>query len=125
MKELIDNLLKLQALQFDKPAVEDVAAQIASLRAQIPAQVLGHYDRLAIRGKKGVAAVRNQVCTGCHMQVPLAVTITLMHGDDIRICDCCGRYLYLAAPVVETPKVVKRPRKPAAAKKPAPALLTT
>jgi len=27
--------------------------------------------RLMARGKKGLAAVRNQVCTGCHMRVPV------------------------------------------------------
>jgi predicted nucleic acid-binding Zn-ribbon protein len=114
IKELIDNLLKLQALQFDETADADLGNRIEKLRAKIPAQVLGHYDRLAARGKKGVAAVRNQVCTGCHVQVPLGVTVTLMHGDDIQICENCGRYLYLA-PAVETktvpaPKAEKAPK---------------
>jgi predicted nucleic acid-binding Zn-ribbon protein len=111
MKELIDNLLKLQALVSDLPAGGSKDDQIAKLRAKIPAPVLAHYDRLVSRGKKGVAAVRNQVCTGCHMQVPLAVTMTLMHGDDIRICESCGRYLYLAPVVEPAPAAAPEPKR--------------
>ncbi len=121
MKELIDNLLKLQALALDKPTNTGSDDRIEKLRTQIPAPILAHYDRLVARGKKGVASVRNQVCTGCHMQVPLGVTMTLMHNADIQICESCGRYLYLAQPVAaepaETLKVVrpaKKLRKPKA-----------
>ena len=98
MKKLIENLLKLQTLEFDEAAGAKREGRIAEVRAQIPAQILGHYDRLVARGKKGLASVRNEVCTGCHMHVPRAVILTLMHGDDIQLCDCCGRYLYLPEP---------------------------
>ncbi len=64
----------------------------------MPAQILGHYDRLVARGKKGVAVVRNQVCTGCHMRLPIGTINTLMQGNDIQLCDTCGRYLYLPDP---------------------------
>ena len=105
MKELIENLLKLQTLEFNETADARTAGRIAELR-----------------GKKGVAAVRNQICTGCHMQVPLAVVMTLMHGDDIRICENCGRYLHLPE-VTETEKA-KRGKKPAGAGKQKPELQT-
>jgi predicted nucleic acid-binding Zn-ribbon protein len=119
MKELINNLLKLQTLQFDETVAES-DRRIEALRAKIPAPMLVHYDRLAVRGKKGVAAVRNQVCTGCHVQVPRAVVVTLMHGDDIRICESCGRYLYLPEPT--EPNKNKRAKKPASAGEPKPEL---
>ncbi|HWW01264.1 MAG TPA: C4-type zinc ribbon domain-containing protein [Candidatus Acidoferrum sp.] len=95
MNDLLPNLLKLQALDFDEPASKNVDARKAELRALIPAQILGHYDRLVVRGKKGVAVVRNQVCTGCHMRLPIGTINTLMQGQDIQLCDTCGRYLYL------------------------------
>src|ERR1035438_6076474 len=122
MKELIENLLKLQTLEFNETAEAKTAGRIAELRGKIPAPILVHYDRLAESGKKGVAAVRHQVCTGCHMQVPLAVVMTLMHGDDIRICENCGRYLYL--PEVTETKKAKREKKPAGAGKQKPELQT-
>jgi len=95
MNELIQNLLKLQALQFGDLTPKDVESLINVLRAKIPPPILGHFDRLTCRGKRGVAVVRNQVCTGCHMRLPIGVITTLMRGEDIQVCDSCGRYLYL------------------------------
>lgn len=123
MNELMQNLLKLQALEFDKPAERDPDKRIAELRAKIPAPILGHYDRLKARGKKGTAAIRNQVCTGCHVQVPRGTVLTLMHDDDIQICENCGRYLYLAEPAESAPPAAapekSKPRKKRAAPAPA------
>lgn len=98
MNDLLTSLLKLQALEFDETPEKNSEAQIAELRARVPAQILGHYERLVARGKKGVAVVRNQVCTGCHMRLPIGTINTLMQGNDIQLCDTCGRYLYLPDP---------------------------
>ena len=98
MNELLANLLKLQAVEFDEFPGKVTDAQLAELRGKIPAQILGHYDRLVARGKKGIAVVRNQVCTGCHMRLPIGTINTLMQGNDIQLCDTCGRYLYLPDP---------------------------
>ena len=116
MRQLMENLFKLQTLEFDVAARGRNTATIAELRGRIPAPVLEHYDRMRARGKKGVAAVRHQVCTGCHMSVPLAAVMTIKHGHDLQLCDTCGRYLYLPADD-ETPPppatVAKRtPRRP-------------
>lgn len=102
-KSLLDSLLKLQALEFeganlDGDQEKEMDRKIASLRLQIPLPILNHYDRLGARGKKGVAAVRRQTCTGCHVQVTKAVVINLIHGQDIQVCENCGRYLYLPEP---------------------------
>jgi hypothetical protein len=101
MKELLQNLIQLQSLEFGGDEKEKGGAVLAELRAKIPSQILAHYDRLVARGKKGVAAVRGQVCSGCHMQVPLGVVMTIKRGQDIQLCESCGRYLYLP-PAVET-----------------------
>jgi len=101
MKALLQNLIQLQTLESSGVKDKNVEASLAELRAKIPSQILAHYDRLVARGKKGLAAVRGQVCSGCHMQVPLGVVMTLKRGEDIQICESCGRYLYLP-PTVET-----------------------
>jgi len=129
MKELFRNLLKLQELQFDDAGGGSAEAEMTQLRRKIPLPILEHYDRLAVRGKKGVAIVRNQVCTGCHMRIPIGAINTLMHGEDIQMCETCGRYLYLppetpvqpveAAPApakAVPPKLAAKPRKPRAKK---------
>jgi predicted nucleic acid-binding Zn-ribbon protein len=116
MKELFRNLLKLQELQFDGAGDSTAEAAIAQLRKKIPLPILEHYDRLAVRGKKGVAIVRNQVCTGCHMRIPIGAINTLMHGEDIQMCETCGRYLYLPP---ETPVQPVEAAAPASAPAPA------
>ena len=106
-KQLMERLLKLQDLEFDETDLGDAAEKqrekkIEALRLQIPLPVLNHYDRLRVRGKKGVAGVRHQTCTGCHVQVTRAMVISLMHADDLHPCENCGRYLYLLPePAVE------------------------
>ena len=120
MNATIQNLLKLQSIEFgDQKGSEKV---IGELRASIPEPILGHYDRLRARDKKGVAVVRNQVCTGCHMRLPIGVIMILMQDRDIQLCDSCGRYLYLepqaaepAEPVAPVKPVKKRKAKAVAA----------
>jgi len=116
MNDLLANLLKLQAFEFNETAEKASEAQIAELKAKIPQPILGHYERLVARGKKGVALVRNQVCTGCHMRLPIGTINTLMQGQDVQLCDSCGRYLCLPAEapvsVTETaPEPVAKPAK--------------
>src|SRR5512135_1655566 len=127
MNDLLQNLLKLQALEFNETKETDPAARIEELRKSIPLPILGHFDRLVARGKKGVAIVRNQVCTGCHMRLPIGTINTLLQRQDIQLCDSCGRYLYIPeqteAPVAEpapaAPPKPKRKRKAALATTPA------
>jgi predicted nucleic acid-binding Zn-ribbon protein len=115
MNATIQNLLKLQSIEFgDEKGGEK---QIADLRALIPEPILGHYNRLRARDKKGVAHVRNQVCGGCHMRLPIGVITTLMQDRDIQLCDSCGRYLYLdLQAVAEAPVPVEKPVKKRKAK---------
>ena len=112
MSELMQNLAKLQSLEFGELKEKNAEAVKAELRSKIPLPVLAHYDRLVVRGKKGVALVRDQVCTCCHMRLPMAVVMTLLHRRDVQLCDNCGRYLYLADNIVPTsePVIVTRPK---------------
>ena len=118
MHAVMETLVRLQNLEVG-PNAESSAAKAAAekLRAQVPAQILGHYLRLCARGKKGLALVRNQVCAECHVSVPLGTVVTVMKGVDIQLCGNCGRYLYVepegAAPEpVRTVPKPKRGRKP-------------
>jgi predicted nucleic acid-binding Zn-ribbon protein len=117
MIDYLTSLLELQALDFHETTKKDVESHRAELRAKIPQPILAHYDRLVARGKKGVALVRNQVCTGCHMRLPIGTINTLMQNQDIQLCDTCGRYLHLAEtpanPAVEAAPAPKPEAKPA------------
>jgi predicted nucleic acid-binding Zn-ribbon protein len=119
MNSTIQNLLKLQTIEFGNEKASE--KQTAELRATIPEPILGHYDRLRVRDKKGVAIVRNQVCGACHMRIPIGVITVLMQDRDIQLCDSCGRYLYLepqsasVEPVAPVKPVKKRKAKAVAA----------
>jgi predicted nucleic acid-binding Zn-ribbon protein len=97
MKEIMKYLFELQTLEFETTIHPDTEDRIAELRAKIPAPILAHYDRLGDQGKKGVAVLRNQTCSGCHMRVPVAVVLEVKHAQDVCLCDNCRRYLYLPA----------------------------
>jgi predicted nucleic acid-binding Zn-ribbon protein len=116
MSDILTDLLKLQALDFHERNEKNADSLKAELRTNIPQPILAHYDRLVVRGKKGVAVVRNQVCTGCHMRLPIGTINTLMQHQDIQLCDSCGRYLYLpepeATPAVESVAPAKPEPKP-------------
>jgi predicted nucleic acid-binding Zn-ribbon protein len=113
MKKPIQNLLKLQELEFGDVVDGEAQAAIAALRQKIPSLVLKNYERLTDRGKKGVALVRHHVCTGCHMSIPIGDILTLVSGETFQMCDNCGRYLYL--PVDEEKNLRETPAEPIAA----------
>ena len=122
MKHVIELLFKLQTLQSQKPA-KAVEKEIDSLKETIPAPILAHYDRLTSRGKQGVAIVRNNVCSTCHMQAPIGSISSLANGDDLQLCGSCGRYLYL--PPEERARFLQPPPPPKPSRrkaKPAPAV---
>jgi hypothetical protein len=93
IKIILNNLYRLQDLEIGNKST--VAPQIAELRAGIPEPMLRKYDRMRANGKKGIALVRNHVCTNCRIQVPIAVTASLMNGTETAVCGNCGRYLCL------------------------------
>ena len=121
MHAVMEALVELQKVEFG-PAPESSTAKAAAekLRAKVPPQILGHYDRLRARGKKGLALVRdNKVCAECHVGIPIGTVITVMKGLDLQLCGNCGRYLFVEdkpvepppPPAAEVPKA-KRGRKP-------------
>lgn len=122
MNAVLQILLKLQAIDYVPDIDKKTETEIAELRSHVPAPILGHYDRLRARGKKGVALVRNHTCTGCYMRQPIGKITTLMRDEDIQLCDSCGRYLYLPSEaeaqfvekVEATKPAPKRGRKPKA-----------
>lgn len=123
MHVVMETLVELQKVEFGPDAESSTAkAAIEKLRAQVPPQIIGHYDRLRARGKKGLALVRdNKVCTECHVGIPVGTYLVVLKGLDLQLCGNCGRYLYViapppgpdpdAGPAPELPKP-KRGRKP-------------
>ena len=96
MRKIMEHLLALQNFQFNARGQSLVVqAEVAQRRAEVPTPVLAHFDRMVARGKKGVAVVRDGVCTACHMRITTGKLVNLAAESDICLCDNCGRYLYL------------------------------
>ena len=125
----MSDLLSLQALELGpKPLSPEQSETVQKLRAQVPAPVLGHFDRLLARGKKGVAYARNGTCSECHLRLPSGTAATVSDENEIHLCDHCGRYLYFelcappqAAPAQTNLASLPVPAAPAKAKVAAPA----
>lgn len=95
MRDIMDRLLAVQKLQITAGAA---AGGLEKLRAEIPAPILAHFDRLGARGKKGVALVRNGVCSECHLRITAGKLVNLSaNPGEVHLCDNCGRYLHLPA----------------------------
>jgi rRNA maturation protein Nop10 len=105
----LQNLLRLQALEFDEVSGQNSRRQATELRSQIPTYILDRYDRLRAREKKAIAVVLNSTCTACHMRQPIGKIAALMRGEEIQVCDSCGRYLLLSAPAVESGEEAQAP----------------
>ncbi|MDE3067765.1 MAG: hypothetical protein KGJ60_09460 [Verrucomicrobiota bacterium] len=109
----MEKLLALQQLQLRSKALSPAdEREVSKLREGVPAPVLGHFDRLIARGKKGVAHVRHGVCAECHIRASTGTLGTLAAGTDIQLCGNCGRYLYLPedeAPFAKKPQEVPVP----------------
>jgi len=124
VETVIEGLLELVRLDVqlrktgketaERGRVEDA---INSVRAKLPAPILGHFDRQKSRGKLGIAPVRGGVCGACHLKMPLGHVAELRHKqDDLALCDNCGTYIYLPPDemvVSPAPPVgIGRPRTP-------------
>jgi uncharacterized protein len=116
MKNTMRTLLEVQTLEMKPRRAPGDAERLEVLRDRIPAGLLDRYDRLRARGKTGVASVRHETCSGCHMRVRLATLLALQHGDTPQSCDNCSRYLYLDEQPEAAPVKPARKRKAALAK---------
>lgn len=103
MKNVMLKLLEAQTtLLRDRENATEHPEVVEQLRATVPAPVLAHYLRLVAQGRKGVAVVRNGVCTQCHIRLPSSLAAVLVKEDDLHMCEQCGAFLILdpnAAPV--------------------------
>jgi predicted nucleic acid-binding Zn-ribbon protein len=106
MKNVIEILVELQNIEMG-PSPDSTAnkTEVKRLKQSIPAQILAHYDRLLVRGKKGVALVKHGVCSECHMALASGTHAQLLRAEDIVICGSCGRYLWAISEEPAAPPV--------------------
>ena len=57
-------------------------------------EILFKFQRIIQRNSEGIVAVRNGVCTGCHMILPAQFANVVREGDNINFCPYCSRILF-------------------------------
>jgi predicted nucleic acid-binding Zn-ribbon protein len=84
----------------DKKALDELHAERAALVAGVSAGVYRNYERIR-KGRKGVAvseAVDGR-CSVCHMAMRLQFFQDLRKGDQVMVCESCGRILFYNPPI--------------------------
>jgi predicted nucleic acid-binding Zn-ribbon protein len=115
---LMEQLLKVQELQFTQSQDPEKHPELKKLREGIPPQVLSHADRIFARARKAVALIERNVCTGCRMGLPTGTVLAVRQGADIQICGNCGRYLFIAPEPPPAEEVAVKPKRKRAVRKP-------
>lgn len=65
-----------------------------SITPELDQEILFKFERIIQRNSEGIVAVKNGVCTGCHMILPAQFSNIVHEGDSILFCPYCSRILY-------------------------------
>ena len=102
VKEEKDTLLK-KAEEAKKPLkeIQDKMHRYYKIRQQLAQEVrpdvLELYNRLMkTRAPVAVVPANNNVCAGCHINLPPQVVGDIMKADRLVICENCARILYIS-----------------------------
>ena len=82
-------LRKLGLTMVPGPALERARQRISEC---IDRRWMYLYERAYHRYGRGVAAVRERVCQGCHITLPTSKTPSA--AGTLTLCESCGRILY-------------------------------
>ena len=78
-----------------KSQIQALSEREKSLTPDLEPEVLFKFERI-IRNKmgKGIVAIKNGVCMGCHMILPAQFANNVRHGEEIVFCPYCSRILF-------------------------------
>jgi len=93
--------LEAEKLKIDSQLDEKKAELVILEKEQdvitpgMESEILFKFDRI-IRNKegRGIVPINDQICTGCHMQLPAQFTNDIREGKDIKFCPYCSRILF-------------------------------
>lgn len=90
---------KLRLLEKDAESIdaelESIVAGERDIRDGLDPDVLRRYDLLRERRNgSAVVPVWNEVCSGCHMNIPPQLYIELRKYEKLHICPNCNRIMY-------------------------------
>ena len=77
-----------------KGMLETLSQQESEITPGIDQEIVYKFQRIIRRNSEGIVAVRNGVCTGCHMILPAQFANEVRDGEKILFCPYCSRILY-------------------------------
>ncbi len=60
----------------------------------IDPEIVNKFQRIIQRNKKGIVAVKGNVCEGCHMILPYQFATEVRKGEDVLFCPYCSRVIF-------------------------------
>jgi uncharacterized protein len=69
-------------------------SQEESIVPDLDPEILFKFQRIIKRNAEGIVAVKNGVCTGCHMILPGQFANEVRRGENILFCPYCSRILF-------------------------------
>ena len=77
-----------------KKQLAELQAEEDKITPSLDQEILFKFQRIIQRNSEGIVAVRNGVCTGCHMILPANFANEVREGENIKFCPYCSRILY-------------------------------
>lgn len=77
-----------------KSELDKLKKKEAKITPGIDQEIVYKFQRIIQRNSEGIVAVKNGVCTGCHMILPAQFANEVREGEKILFCPYCSRILY-------------------------------
>lgn len=77
-----------------KAELDALSAEEAKIAPNLDQEIVFKLQRIIQRNREGIVAVRNGVCTGCHMILPANFANEVREGENIKFCPYCSRILF-------------------------------
>lgn len=77
-----------------KNQLEELSKQEAEIIPGLDQETVYKFQRIIQRNSEGIVAVKNGVCTGCHMILPGQFANEVRDGEKILFCPYCSRILF-------------------------------
>lgn len=77
-----------------KSELSELKNQEDSITPGLDQEILFKFQRIIQRNSEGIVAVKNGVCTGCHMILPAQFANEVHVGEHILFCPYCSRILF-------------------------------
>ncbi len=91
----LDLILKEARIVHGKEVDSDsILEKISKIREKIDGETLSRYDRLIKQGL-GVVQLRNGMCLGCNLSIPIGDINRMNVGNMDPICPNCGIFINL------------------------------